>query len=62
MSAAALQEVQTAPFENLTIDIPAGYDEVLTSMYNDYMTMRQENSCHGGVLFDTERSYLDYLR
>jgi hypothetical protein len=27
-----------------------------------FMTMKQVNSYHGGVIFDTERSYMDYLR
>lgn len=58
----AFDTVQTVPFEYITIDIPADYDTLLTHQYGDYMTMKQENSYHGGILFDTERSYLDYLR
>lgn len=60
--AEAFGEVQTVPFEYTTIDIPADYDVLLAHQYGDYMTMKQENSYHGGVIFDTERSYLDYLR
>lgn len=55
-------QVETVPFEQTTIDIPAGYDEILTILYGDYMVMKKENSYHGGVLFDTERSYKDYIR
>ncbi len=58
----AFDEVTTAPFEHLTLDIPADYDTVLKIQYDDYMTMKQENSYHGGVIFDTERSYIDCLR
>lgn len=58
----AFAEVQTVPFEYTTIDIPAGYDVLLSHQYGDYLTMKQENSYHGGIIFDTERSYLDYLR
>lgn len=57
-----IAETQRVPFENTSILIPKGYDEMLTIQYNDYMTMRQENSYHGGILFDTERSYKDYLK
>ncbi len=51
-----------APFEFTTIDIPADYDTLLAHQYGDYMTMKQENSYHGGTVYDTERSYIDYLR
>ncbi len=58
----AFERIETVPFENITIDIPADYDTLLSHQYGDYMTMKQVNSYHGGVIFDTERSYLDYLR
>lgn len=58
----AFSGVQTVPFEHTTIDIPVGYDALLSHQYGDYMTMKKENSYHSGVIFDTERSYLDYLR
>ena len=60
--AKAFDNVLTVPFESTTIDIPADYDTLLAHQYGDYMTMKQENSYHGGIIFDTERSYLDYLR
>lgn len=60
--AEAFEHIETVPFENITIDIPADYDTLLAHQYGDYMTMKQENSYHGGIIFDTERSYLDYLR
>ena len=56
------KQVKTVPFEYTTIDIPADYDTLLTKQYGDYMTMKQENSYHGGIIFDAERSYLDYLK
>lgn len=52
----------TLPFEHTTIPAPIGYEEALTIQYGDYMVMRKENSYHGGVLFDPDRSYMDYLR
>ncbi|MBQ5841008.1 MAG: LicD family protein [Clostridia bacterium] len=57
-----LEETVWLPFESTTIPAPAGYDEMLTIQYGDYMTMRQENTYHGGLLFDTERCYVDYIR
>ncbi len=57
-----LAEAVVLPFENTTIPAPVGYDEMLTIQYGDYMTMRQENTYHGGLLFDTERCYVDYIR
>ncbi|MBQ9859247.1 MAG: LicD family protein [Clostridia bacterium] len=50
------------PFEHTTIPAPVGYEQALTIQYGDYMTMRRENSYHGGVLFDSERCYEDYLK
>lgn len=55
-------ESKTVPFEFTEMVIPAGYDEILTSAYGDYMVMRQDPTYHAGVLFDTERSYADYLK
>ncbi|MBR5523667.1 MAG: LicD family protein [Clostridia bacterium] len=55
-------EVQKAPFENTEIVIPAGYDEMLTIAYGDYMTMKKENSYHAGIFFDPDRSYMDYIK
>ena len=50
------------PFEGLLVPVPAGYDQILTCQYGDYMTPRQVSSYHGGFLIlDTDKSYLDYL-
>ena len=56
------EKALTVPFEHTQIVIPSGYDEMLTTAYNDYMTMKQENSYHAGLHFDTERSYVDYIK
>ncbi len=55
-------EIETVPFEYTNIDIPTDYDTLLSHQYGDYMVMKQVGSYHGGVIFDTERSYIDYLR
>lgn len=50
------------PFEHTTIPAPEGYEQALTIQYGDYMTMRKENTYHGGVLFDADRCYKDYMK
>ena len=57
-----LDETRLVPFEHTQLPAPAMYDTMLTIQYGDYMTMRKENSYHGGVLFDAERCYVDYLK
>lgn len=54
-------EAVRVPFENLSLPVPANYDRVLRTQYGDYMVMKKVNSFHSGVIFDTERSYEDYL-
>lgn len=48
-------------FEELKIPAPAGYHEFLSNRYGDYMKPSQVSTSHGQVLFDTEKSYTEYL-
>jgi len=49
-------------FEFIKIPVPVDYDSALKQTFgSDYMVMKRNNSNHGGVLFDTEVSYKDYL-
>ena len=41
--------------------VPAGYDAYLTNRYGDYMTPQNVSNTHGGVIFDTEMDYKEYL-
>lgn len=41
------KEAITIPFEDTTIKVPNGYDEILTYLYNDYMTPPPEHSRTG---------------
>lgn len=50
------------PFEFMEIPAPIGYDEFLTRRYGDYMKPAQIPTTHGGVLFDTEKAYTEYLK
>jgi lipopolysaccharide cholinephosphotransferase len=50
------------PFENISVPVPAAYDELLRTQYgDDYMTPKQDPSYHGELVFDTQRSYLELL-
>ena len=50
------------PFEDKTLPIPCGYDEILKTYFgNDYMTPRMLPSLHGQTYYDPERSYTYYL-
>ncbi|MBQ2082847.1 MAG: LicD family protein [Lachnospiraceae bacterium] len=49
------------PFEFLTVPAPAGYDENLKRTYGDYMKPAKAPTDHGGVFFDPERPYREYI-
>ena len=55
-------EIVSVPFENITAPIPKDYDTLLTIQYGDYMVQRKDNSYHGGIIFDTEKDYREYLK
>lgn len=50
------------PFEDIMMPVPVGYDEMLTTLYGDYMTPVRAPSLHGSVIFDTERPYTEVLK
>ena len=41
-----LAESIQMPFENMMLNVPKGYDEILTKTYKDYMTPRQVRAAH----------------
>ena len=62
LRADSLEKIITVPFEFLEIPIPADYDTILRTIYGDYMVMKPGGGLHGEILFDTDRSYREYLR
>ena len=51
------------PFEDIELPVPKGWDDRLRIEYgSDYMTPRTAPSCHGDVIFDTERPYTEVLK
>lgn len=51
-----------AKFEMLEIPIPIGFERILTTFYGDWKKYIIGNSSHGGVIFDTEQSYIDFFK
>lgn len=49
-------------YEDLKLNCPIGYKDVLKNAYGDYMKPVQGASYHGSVFFDTENSYLSYIK
>ena len=55
-------ETLWVPFENITVPVPAGYDQFLRTQYGDqYMTPVHAPTNHGALVIDTQHSYLDIL-
>lgn len=49
-------------FENTKMPVPVGYEEVLNSMFGEWKIPKQASTSHGEVLYDTEKSYKEYLK
>lgn len=56
-----LSEMVFKPFEMLSIPVPVGYEQLLKTSYGEWKKFVVGSSVHGGVIFDTERSYKEYL-
>ena len=55
------EELIEMPFEFLMIPVGKNYDHGLWARYGNYKTIVQGSSCHGGVFFDVEKSYKEYI-
>lgn len=56
------QDISYFDFEFLKLPVTSDYKFVLEHEYGkDYMTPIKADSCHGGVIFDTNKSYKDYI-
>lgn len=49
------------PFEMLRLPVPAGYESILEQFYGNWKEYKIEATTHGGITFDTNISYKDYL-
>lgn len=57
-----LVELTDSKFEYLTVKIPKNYDKILSNLYGDYMKPVMGTQLHSIEIFDTEKSYEDYLK
>lgn len=57
-----LKDIKLVPFEMLTIPIPVGFEHVLDNVYGNWRQFVKGTSIHGGVIFDTEKPYTEYLK
>lgn len=58
------KEVIMLPFENIEIPVPAGYEHILTQLYQDWKVLKQLPTMHSsinGSLYDTDCSYMNYF-
>lgn len=49
------------PFEDIQMPVPIGYDEILKTLYGDYMTPVKAPNMHGTTIFDPDRPYKEVL-
>ena len=57
-----VREAVLFPFEMLQVPVPAHYEECLSASFGpDWRTPKQIPTLHGGVFFDTDKPYTDYL-
>lgn len=55
-------ETVLMPFEMLKVPVPIGYEECLKSGFGENWSIpKQMPNMHGGVLFDVDKSYTEYL-
>lgn len=55
--------IKKMKFEFLELPVPQNYDEILSTVYgDDYMTFKKGGSSHGGLIFDTNKSYKEYKK
>lgn len=50
------------PFEFITLPAPKNYDQYLSDFYGDWKVFKKGASFHGNVIFDTDKSYREYLK
>lgn len=56
------EKITYVPFEFMQIPAGTGYDHALKRLYGDYTVCRKASSEHGGVIFDVDRPYTEYVK
>ena len=49
------------PFENITIAVPSGYDELLTKLYGDYMIPQHKKCGHSYPFYKKQKDYYEKI-
>ena len=57
-----LREIVELDFEMLKIKVPKNYKEELTWKYGEWQVPSKSPSYHGELFFDTDKSYLEYIK
>lgn len=57
-----VEDTILTPFEMLLVPVPIKYEECLSASFGDWKKPKQDPTMHGGILFDTEHSYKDYIK
>ncbi len=57
-----LQDVIMMQFEMLQVPVPVGFNKILRKTYGNWENKVKGCSVHGGIIFDTEKSYNNYLK
>ena len=55
------KECQYVAFEMLMVPVPKEYEKILCERYGEWKKFERGTSGHGGILFDTEKSYIEYI-
>jgi lipopolysaccharide cholinephosphotransferase len=50
------------PFEMIEIPVPVGYEHILTHTYGNWKKYVVGGSEHGGVFFDTDKPFTEYIK
>lgn len=50
------------PFEFLSVPVPVGFESRLNIQYGDWHKIVKGTSLHGEVLYDTRKSYIEYVK
>ena len=53
-------EIEYCDFEMIKIPVSTQYDSIMTQFFGDWRTPIRQETTHNGILFDSEKSYLNY--
>ena len=56
-----VETISYLQFEMLRIPVPSCYEEILNKFYGNWKVYKINSSTHGGIFFDTDKSYLNYI-